>query len=179
MRIPFSFLLAGLACLPGCSSMGGSGSDLAGGDTAAQVASIEAKRDAIEKRVDSLARKTLPTTGMREQIKQKWSKIDYYVDGNTVLRVKTYPHPDVSSRTEEFYFDGGQLIYACVQDHGAQMKERGGAHSEGREYYYSNGKFVTEHNHSGEAERTIRHSDEERLEQEALEYVEVFRRSQN
>lgn len=168
--------LVGLACLSSCSGPGSAQEDTVTGDTTAMVASINAKRDAIERRLESLARKTLPTSGLREQIKQKWSKIDFYVDGNAVVRLKTYPHPGVSTRTEEFYFDGGQLIYANIQDRGVDAHERGGAHAAGKEYYYAQGKFVAERNQSGESEHTIRHSDEERLEQEAMEYLQLYAR---
>lgn len=173
-RTHLTFTFAGVALLTGCSSPGYGSDEMVSGDTTALVAAIDAKREAIERRVDSLTRKSLSTSDLREQIKQKWSKIDFYVDGNQVVRVKTYPHSGVSTRTEEFYFDGGQLMYAYIQDHGSEAHERGGPRTEGKEYYYSQGKFVTEKNRTGEAERTIRHSDEERLEQEAVEYLALY-----
>jgi hypothetical protein len=164
-----------LVLLPGCSSVGDASEDTVKGDKTSLVSAIDAKRKAIEGRLDGMTRKTLPTTGLREQIKQKWSKVDFYVDAGQVARIKTYPHPQVSTRTEEFYFDGGQLIYAYIEDKGLDDRERGGTHNKGKAYYYWQGKFVTEKNWSGEPERSIRQSDEERLEQEALEYLELYK----
>ena len=176
MRAPIALAFAVVALLPSCSNLDAGHDEVVRGDTAALVATIVSKRESIENRLDKLTRKTLSTSDLREQVKQKWSRIDFYVDNSQVVRVKTYPHAQVSKRTEEFYFDAGQLIYAYIEDRGADDKERGGPRTEGKEYFYWQGKFVTEKNHSGEPEHTIRHSDEERLEQEALEYVEIYGR---
>jgi hypothetical protein len=162
-----------LTLLSACSSTR-AGEEVPEGEKAGLMASIETRRKAIEAR-DSLVRKTVATTGLREQIKQKWSRIDYYADGDQVVRIKTYPHAQVSTRTEEFYFDGGQLMYAYIEDKGTEDKERGGARTGGKEYFFARGKFVGEKNWSGEQEHSIRYSDEERLEQEALEYLELYR----
>lgn len=161
-----------VSVLPSCAGMYAN-DEAYSGDVAAMTASIDSKRDAIEARLGSLTRKTLPTADLREQVKQKWSKIEYYLDGSDVVRVKTYPHTQVSQRTEEFYFDHGELMYAFIADRGAPEPEAG-SRGGGKEYYYAHGKFVTERNTSGESEHTIRHSDEERLEQEAMEYLELY-----
>ena len=162
-----------LAFSSGCANLGHGDNEVMSGDPTALVAAIDAKRKAIEAKAEKLTHKTLSTTDLRPQVKQKWSKIEYYVDGSQVARIKTYPHAQVSERTEEFYFDRGELMYAYIQDRGAQDHERGGPRA-GKEYYYAGGKFVTEKNSSSEPEHTIRHSDEERLEQEALEYLALY-----
>jgi len=174
MRPTLTVALPCLALLFGCAGPGRAEDDRVEGDTTELVQTIEGKRKSIEGRLESMTRKTVTTEGLREQIKQKWSKIDFYVDGGRVARIKTYPYPQISTRTEEFYYDDGQLIYAYIEDHGTGDQEHGGPRTEGKEYFYWQGKFVTEKNWSGERERSIRHSDEERLEQEALEYLEVY-----
>ena len=142
-------------------------------ERAGLVSQIDAKRGGIEARREKLQRTTLSTANLREQVKQKWSKIDFYSDGDTVVRIKTYPHQGISTRTEEFYFDGGQLIFAYIEDDGTQ-DEKPGVLSGGKAYYYDHGRFVTERNQTGETEHAIRQSDEERLEQEAMEYLALF-----
>ncbi|MGB4857845.1 MAG: hypothetical protein WBP11_00805 [Dokdonella sp.] len=138
------------------------------------IASITQERIAIEARKDQLTRKEMSTEKLNERIKQKWSKLDFYSDNGKLLRIKSYPHPNISTRTEEFYFRDGQLMLAYVEDDGTRP-EAGAVHTKGKEYYYSAGHFVAERNLSGEKEHGIRNSDEEGLEAEALEYQNIFK----
>lgn len=136
------------------------------------IDTITQQRKDIEARNSELTRYEVSTDSLREQIKQKWSRIHFYADGDTLLRVKTYPHDEVSTRTEEFYFQDGQLITAVIQDAGTTADED----KEGQKaYFYSGGEVVGERNTSGEKERTIRESDAEQLQSEAREYLEIYR----
>ena len=143
----------------------------------ALIKQIEAKREAIEAVREKMQRATLSTSNLRAQIKQKWSKIEFYAENGAVRRIKTYPHESISHRTEEFYFEGGHLIFAYIEDEG-MTDEKPGVISGGKAYYYDNGRFVAERNQTGEPEQAIRHSDEERLEQEAMEYLSLYAETQ-
>ena len=138
------------------------------------VAEITQQRMAIEARKSTLKQQEVSTAKLNERIKQKWSKIHFYSENGELVRVKTYPHPGISTRTEEFYYQDGDLIFAYIEDDGTTEDETGGAHQDGKEYYYHKGQFVEEKNMSGEKEYSIRHSDEERLEAEATEYQDIF-----
>ena len=142
-------------------------------EKASLIKTINTKRMAIEARKGDLTRHELSTASLREQIKQKWSKLDFYADGESLVRVKTYPHKGISARTEEFYFEDGELIFAIIQDKGEAAAESG--EGAAKQYFYSDGKFVGEVNETEEEEQSIRHSDEERLEAEAMEYIRIFK----
>lgn len=130
------------------------------------------KRQALENDRDGLTRKDLKTEGLRAQIAQKWSLLHFYFKNEQLVRVKTYPHGTVSSRTEEFYFEDGNLIAAVIQDNGlAETGEKEVA--DDKAYYFYQGELVKEVNNSGEAETSLKESDAERLLQEAKEYQEL------
>lgn len=162
--------------LAGCGSMAEKGDAFQGSSAERDriVAAITQERMAIEARKSELTKKEVSTEKLNERIKQKWSKLDFYSENGTLIRIKTYPHASISTRTEEFYFRDGKLMLAYIEDEGTQS-ESGGAHATGKEYYYDNGRFVAERDMSGEKERSIRHSDEERLEAEAIEYQGIFK----
>lgn len=140
-------------------------------DVDAVCADINTYRQMIEDKLESLNRVELDTASARAQIGQKWANIHYYFDGDQVVRVKTYPHDGVSERTEEFYYQNGQLVCAVVEDSGmSQGKEES---IDGKVYYYHEGQAIREVNNTGEKEYSIRDSDAERLLQEANEYLEM------
>lgn len=131
--------------------------------------SIESYRVNIEDNLDNYERQEMSTEGMREQISQKWAMIHYYMDGDELVRVKTYPHEETSTRTEEFYFQDGELVCAVIEDDG--LSEQGKESDlKGKAYYYHDGTAIAEMNNTGETEYSIRDSDAERLMQEAKEY---------
>ena len=134
---------------------------------------IDDERARIEDNLKSMQRKTLPTKDLRAQIKQKWSKIDFYTENGQVVRIKSYPYEKISQRTEEFYFQKGKLILAFIEDEG--LKSKGKAKDRfGKSYYYYGDEQIKEDNPTSEKEMTIRHSDSERLLQEAREYLDLF-----
>jgi hypothetical protein len=93
-----------------------------------------------------------------------------------LLRIKSYPHADVSKRTEEFYFRNGQLVLAVIEDDGSGPA--GETSDDSKRYYFKEGRAVMELYASGEAEYSIRDSDAERLLQETREYAAVLEQQQ-
>ena len=130
------------------------------------------KRKTIEAAKSELTRKDLKTDSLRAQVAQKWALIHFYFDGDQLVRVKSYPHGEVSARTEEFYFDQGQLIAAVIEDNGLAETD-GEAVEDDKAYYFYDNELVKEVNNTQESETSIRESDAERLLQEAKEYEEL------
>lgn len=143
-------------------------------DADAVVKSADELRRKIENEIENIEPIQIETTGLRENIKQKWSKIHYYLKDNQVVRVKTYPHKEVSKRTEEFYYDNGKLSIVAIEDDGSG--DRGKAKNQfDKIYYFKDGDYITEVNNSKEGEYTIKQSDAEKLLQEAKEYMDIFK----
>jgi hypothetical protein len=134
---------------------------------------IDVERGKIENRLTSLQKKSLPTKDLRAQIKQKWSKLDFYSDNNQIVRIKSYPYEKISHRTEEFYFQNGKLMLAFIEDEGFPYVGKSDKRV-GKTYYFFDDTFINEVNPTNEKETTIRSSDGERLLQEAKEYLELF-----
>ena len=134
---------------------------------------IDAERNRIETALKSLKRTTIPTTNLRAQIKQKWTKLDFYTEKDLVVRIKSYPYEKISQRTEEFYFKNGKLILAFIEDNGSKNTGKA-ADRFGKTYYYFADESFKEVNQTNEKETGIRASDSERLLEEANEYLEIF-----
>ncbi|MCX8149639.1 hypothetical protein [Thermaurantimonas aggregans] len=132
---------------------------------------IDSKRALAEDKKDN--RIELLTENLREKIKQKWQKIHYYLDGNSVIRIKTYPYENISKRTEEFYFYDGKLILAIIRDSGVEDSEDRNKGID-KMYYFNNDAVLKEVNLSDEKEFTIRESDGEELLSEAAEYLTLL-----
>lgn len=139
-----------------------------------RVAEIDDLRNNAEATAKSAEAKEMSTEDMRPQIKQKWSKIHVYMNEDQIVRIKTYPHEAVSTRTEEFYFEDGALVLAVIEDDGSG--ESGKSMEEiDKAYYFHNGEVIREVNSGNEKEYSIRNSDGEQLLQEAQEYLELAR----
>jgi hypothetical protein len=137
-------------------------------DKLAVIKDVDTYREGIEASLTDEMRKRVTTENMRAQVRQKWATVDFYMnESGELVRVKTYPHEGISERTEEFYFKGGALVCAVIEDAG--MAEGADAGTNGKLYYYMNGEPVAEVNTTGEAELSVRDSDAERLLQEANE----------
>ena len=143
-------------------------------DTAKMIAPINQQRQVIEEEIVSITPVVIKTDKMREKIKQKWSSIDYYVIDGQVVRLKTYPHPEISKRTEEFYFENGQLILAVVEDNGEG--ERGkGAEEIDKMFYYVDGQFFFELKRNMKVKiDEFSEIDAKELQKEAQEYMEIY-----
>ena len=138
-------------------------------DASVAAAEISTERARIEAAVESLTRREISFENARAQIKQKWKKMDAYLEGDQVVRIRTYPQGE-SARTEEFYFKDGKLILAFIEDDGLSNEGQSEARK-GKTYWFSGGKFIKEENDTGEAETTAPSDDAQRLMQEAQEYL--------
>lgn len=137
------------------------------------MAKIDEYRSTIESQIDSLDKHEMSSDGLRAQVAQKWSTMHFYSnEAGELVRVKTYPHEGISTRTEEFYFNSGELVSAVIEDDGSQKGKE--ETFMGKLYYYQDGELVGEKNMTEESEYSIRKSDGERLLQEAKEYQDLF-----
>jgi hypothetical protein len=132
--------------------------------------------DAIRTQIESLQ---LPgseilTKYLREKIKQKWSKIHFYVQEDVIVKIKTYPHATISKRTEEFYANKDGLLMVVIDDNGNEEESKDINETE-KLYYFDRGKLIKEVNKEVNGEYTVRHSDAEELLSEFNEYVEIYR----
>lgn len=131
------------------------------------IAKIKKFREAGEEKIrdDKFTRKEVPLTGpnIKESIKQKWEKMDAYYEGDKLVRLQLYPHPAVSSRTEEFYLINDKLVFAYIQDKGPKNEGRDMGEA-GKEFYFDNGKLIKMEDRSGEPNA---HADQEKKMYEA------------
>jgi hypothetical protein len=116
----------------------------------------------------------LTTAGLREKIKQKWVKIHFYVEKEVVVKIKTYPHPAISKRTEEFYANKDGLLLVVIEDNGEGAKGKEKSEID-KMYYYNNNKLIKELNKEEKSEYTIKESDGEELLSEFNEYLDIFK----
>ncbi|HPF10559.1 MAG TPA: hypothetical protein PKW08_01540 [Flavobacteriaceae bacterium] len=135
---------------------------------------INGLREGLEMKASGMDKVEIPTDSLREKIKQKWSKFDFYVNNNQVVRIKAYPHEGISKRTEEFYFNNGQLVLAVIEDDGSAPAGEE-ADTLDKMYYYHEGEVIKELKSSIEAEYSIKESDAEELMEEAKEYLSIFK----
>ncbi len=131
--------------------------------------------DKTRKRIESLQIKPfeLSTKNLKEKIKQKWSKIHFYIENDVVVKVKTYPHPSISKRTEEFYANKDGLLLVVIEDNGEGKKGKENYEFD-KMYYFNNNKKIKEINKEEKSEYTIRDSDAEELLSEFNEYLDVY-----
>lgn len=135
------------------------------------VVTIDGKR--AETEALTVAPVEISTKELRAKIKQKWSKIHFYVQNNEVVKIKTYPHESISKRTEEFYLQNSKLILAVIEDDGTGSKGKSKNELD-RMYYFFNDNVINESKLNKESEHGIRNSDSEELLSEAKEYLEIF-----
>lgn len=142
-------------------------------DTNLLVNTIDNKRLEIEAQLEQIEKVEIDTDSLRPKIAQKWDKVHYYLQDGKVVRIKTYPYEGISTRTEEFYFNDGELILVTIEDDGLGNpgKEKGMID---KMYYFHQGLFLTEYNSSKEREYGIKESESEELMQEAQEYLDIF-----
>lgn len=114
------------------------------------------------------------TAELREKIKQKWSKLHFYAQNGSILKIKTYPHPAISKRTEEFYVKDNQLVLVVIEDNGEGPKGKPKAELD-KLYYFNKGQLAKEVRNNDKAEYTVKQSDAEELLAEFKEYLAVFK----
>lgn len=146
-----------------------------GFDVAAMTAGIDAMRAAIEENLDIYEKVEIGKDQFREKTRQKWEKIHIYLEDGNVVRIKSYPYADISKRTEEFYFDKGNLILAVIEDNG---DETGGKEEVDKLIYFHNGEAYSEVSKGDEQEMTTLKAEGEELYEETLEYLELLKKNQ-
>ena len=142
-------------------------------DTTLLMNTIDNKRLEIENQLDQIDRIVVETDSLRAKIKQKWSRIHFYLIDGKVVRIKTYPYPEISERTEEFYFNEGDLILVTIEDNGLGKpgKEKGQID---KMFYFHQGFFLTEYSASKERNHGVIKFEGEELMQEAQEYLSLL-----
>lgn len=136
------------------------------------VQAIDEKRTAIERSIGEPL--ILNSTDLKEKIKQKWERVDFYVLDDELVRIKTHPYEQVSKRTEEFYLEGGNLILAVIEDDGST--ERGKSNDQiDKLYYFHEGEIIKEQRAERETDYNIRASDSEELLGEFQEYLDIYK----
>lgn len=146
-------------------------------NTDEQVAKISKFRADVEGKLDKLTQKVikLDSKEIKEDIHQKWEKMDAYSDGDKLVRIQVYPHKGISERTEEFYYMDGKLVFVSIKDKGLEVKE-GKDLGIGKEFYFDNDKILKYDNKSGEESKNIDEEKkmyESKLPFEAKEFFEI------
>ena len=97
---------------------------------------IDAMVTKVEGGMAKLTRKeaTLKPEALAKATDEKWAKIHTYADGKKIERLKVYP-PGDSQKTEEFYYNAGQLILVFIEPAGAGKKGHD-AKAKGTKYYF-------------------------------------------
>ncbi len=127
---------------------------------------------------NTLTRKTVKFDNdkIKENIKQKWEKMDVYYDGDKVIRIQTYPHAGSSERNEEFYIMDGKLVFAFIQD---KEKHEGKDMGEpGKEFYFDKDKLIKYENRTDEKSTNLEEEMrkyESNLISEVNDYMEIIK----
>lgn len=143
--------------------------------SAASIDSLAGIIDQQRKEIESKDLKPIEvsTTGLRAKIRQKWSNIHFYEEQGQVVRIKTYPHDNISKRTEEFYAGASGLMLVVIEDDGSGAK--GKDEQVTKMYYYHQDAPLKEFNGEKETEYGIRSSDAEELMAEYREYLDIYK----
>lgn len=141
------------------------------GNVDSLVSVINAKRSEIESNLGEPV--SIETTNLKAKIKQKWSKIHFYSNGNQIVRIKTYPYDNISKRTEEFYLDNEELILAVIEDDGSGEKGKTVDQID-KMYFFYEGTLIKELSNANEKEYSIKNSEAEELAQEVKEYLDIY-----
>ena len=147
------------------------------------ISKIQKFRADCEAKLDKklLTRKTVDfndTNVTSEDTRQKWEKIDGYYDGDKIVRIQTYPHKGISTRTEEYYFMDGKLVFAVINDKGTAEIEGKDTGTMNKEFYFDNDKLIKYDNKTKEADKNLESEKkmyETKLPYEAKEYMEIIK----
>jgi hypothetical protein len=115
----------------------------------------------------------ISTTNLREKIKQKWSKIHFYVENDVVVKIKTYPYSQISKRTEEFYASEEGLRLVVIEDNGDEPKGKSKNEID-RMYYFNNDMLIGELKKGEEQDYENNKSVSERLISEFQDYMTIY-----
>jgi hypothetical protein len=140
-------------------------------DTEKIIEEINQKRAEIEALV--IEPVEILSADLREKTKQKWSKIHFYVQNDVIVKVKTYPYPEISKRTEEFYADENGLLLVTIEDNGDGPKGKSNDEID-KMYFFHENTLIQEINKEEKEEYSIRESDAEELMSEFNEYLSIY-----
>lgn len=115
----------------------------------------------------------ITTSDLREKIKQKWSKMHFYVEDGIVVKVKTYPYAEISKRTEEFYANKDGLLLVVIEDNGEGPKGKSQSEID-KMYYFNNDKLIKKIKKGEEQEFSNENLDAQGLSAEFKEYIEIY-----
>lgn len=133
---------------------------------------IESIRDDIKGSLSSLERIEIHLDSARSQVRQKWSKMHAYVKNGEIVRIKMYPHESISLRTEEFYYENEKIRFVFIEDKGMKHKSSD-AEKFGRSFWFEKDRLVKADDHSKDGRELRKVSYEERLLDEAYEYLDI------
>ena len=121
------------------------------------VIKIQKYRADYESKLEKLTRKEVifEGTGASDDARQKWEKMHGYFDGDKLVRVQTYPHKGISTRTEEFYFMDGKLVFVAINDKGTVTTEGKDSGTENKEFYFDNDKLIKYDNKTKEVDKNL------------------------
>lgn len=146
-------------------------------NTDSLVKVINSQRAKIEATIEKVKPIEIATNDLRAKVRQKWSNIHFYTNNGEVVRIKTYPHSQISTRTEEFYLNDGALMLAVIEDNG-EGKRGKSSESIDKMYYFNDGELIKEMHESKESEYSIKYSDAEELLVEVAEYLDIYAKAE-
>lgn len=136
------------------------------------LTAIDNYRDKVEMDISDPIE--ISTEDLRAKIQQKWDRIHFYELNGELVRIKTYPHEEITERTEEFYVKDGQLSLVVIEDDGSG--ERGKTEGDfDKAYYFHNNEAIKEKKDGEESEFSVKDGDSEELLAEFKEYMEIYR----
>jgi len=126
-------------------------------DYGPQIEESEKRKAEIEKMAPVYLKKEidLGKSAANASVKQKWSKMDVYSDSSGIRKIKLYPHPGISERSEEFYYDNGRMFFIFIADSGLH-NENDDEGTAGKEFHFINDKLIRYDDKSGDKEETNR-----------------------
>lgn len=144
------------------------------------VAKIQKYRADNEVKVtnNSFTKKIIPLTGanVKENIKQKWSELGVFSEGDKIIRLMLYPHKGATERSEEFYLQNGKLVFVFIQN--IEKHEGKDTGEPGLEIYFDNDKLIKMNDTSGEIVKNIEEEKkmyESRMPYEVNELLEIIK----
>jgi len=122
-------------------------------DYGPQIEDSEKRKAEIEKMASVYLRKEidLGKSAANASVKQKWAKMDVYSDSSGIRKIKLYPHPGISERSEEFYYDNGRMFFTFIADSGLHS-ENNDEGTAGKEFHFINDKLIRYDDKSGDKE---------------------------
>ncbi len=122
----------------------------------AQVETSEKMKAAIEENAKTMAKKetVLAGTAANEATKQAWFKIDVYSDSTGIRKIKLYPHPGISKRSEEFYYANGKMFFTFIADAGLE-NENADENMPGKEFHFIAEKLIRYDDKSRDKESNV------------------------